>query len=179
MPAAANAPQCKLQGALMQEALLTYFGGEKNAGLVLIAVSIAGFIAAVVFFQPRYGLRSFSLTLALFALIELAIGVGLYIRTGRQVDRLVSQLGSHPTDFFAEETSRMSVVQRNFVIVQYAELAVILISAITALALKNRPVISGVMLALLLNAAILFAFDIVAERRGAHYLGAIQAQKNP
>lgn len=67
-------------------------------------------------------------------------------------------------------------VQRNFVVVQYVELAVIAIAAFTAFAQKNRFWLSGIALGLLLHAALLLAFDLVAERRGATYLAAIEAQ---
>lgn len=67
-------------------------------------------------------------------------------------------------------------VQRNFVVVQYIEVAVIVIAAITAFAQKSRFWVAGVALGLLLNAALLLAFDLVAERRGAAYLAAIHTQ---
>lgn len=65
-------------------------------------------------------------------------------------------------------------VQRN--LVQYIEVAVIVIAAITAFAQKSRFWVAGVALGLLLNAALLLAFDLVAERRGAAYLAAIHTQ---
>lgn len=69
-------------GARMHDALITYFSGEKQAGLLLTGLGILGLAAAVIFVQPRWGLRSFGITLAVFALIEMAIGVGLYLRAG-------------------------------------------------------------------------------------------------
>jgi hypothetical protein len=54
--------------------------------------------------------------------------------------------------------------------IQYVEVAVIIVSTIIALVFKNRPGISGVALAFLINAGILLAFDIIAERRGDRYL---------
>jgi hypothetical protein len=69
-------------------------------------------------------------------------------------------------------------VQMNFVVVQYVELGLIVIAAFTAVAQKNRFWLSGITLGVLLHAPFLLAFDLVAERRGAAYLAAIEAQSN-
>jgi hypothetical protein len=161
----------------MQEAVLVYFQGEKSAGIVLLCIGIASLVSAVIFYQPRYALRSFAITLAVFAFLEIAIGAGLYLRTDPQVGRLIQQLQSDSAGFYRDEQARMERVQRNFVVIQYIEVAVILISAAAALLLKNRMVLSGVALAFLIHAVILLAFDIVAERRGGVYLAEIQSRQ--
>jgi hypothetical protein len=130
----------------------------------------------VVFYQPRWDLRSFAVTLAVVAVAEIAIGVGLYLRTGPQVSALLTQLGADSARFFAEEGARMARVQRNFVIIQYVELAVIVTGAIAAIVLKDRFWLSGIALGLLCHAAFLLAFDLVAARRGANYLGEIRTR---
>jgi len=160
----------------MRDKIATYFTSEKNAGLVLALLGVIGLAAAVLFWPARWELRSFAVTLGVLALVEIGLGVGLYLRTGPHVGALVALLSSEASRFFADEGARMARVQRNFVVVQYVEVAVIVLAAITALALKHRATVAGIALGLLLNAAILLAFDIVAERRGAVYLGAIGAQ---
>ncbi|MGH9969482.1 MAG: hypothetical protein ACREBG_17035 [Pyrinomonadaceae bacterium] len=69
----------------MQDVMLTYFNGERNGGLLLIGIGIVGLAAAATFFQARWGLRPFAVTLAVLALAEIALGLGLYLRTGPQV----------------------------------------------------------------------------------------------
>src|SRR5688500_17180009 len=86
----------------MQDALNAYFAGEEHAGLLLAGVGIATLALAAVFYQPRWGLRSFAVTLAVLALVEIAIGVGLYLRTGSQLTNLLAQLGTDSPRFFAE-----------------------------------------------------------------------------
>lgn len=157
----------------MQDALLTYFNGEKQGGLLLTALGVIGLATAVVLFQARWGLRSFAVTLGAFALIELALGLGLYLRTGPQVSALLQQLGSDAARFFSDEGARMARVQRTFVVVQYVEVAVIVVAAIVALTLKQRVAISGVALGFAIHAAVLLAFDVIAERRGAVYVRAL------
>jgi hypothetical protein len=160
----------------MQDAMETYFTGERNAGLVLAVLGVVGLTAAVLLYPARWGLRSFAVTLGVMAVIEIAIGVGLYARTGPQVSGLLALFGSDAARFFSTEGARMARVQRNFVIVEYAEVAVILLATVTALTLKHRLTLSGIALGLLLNTAVLLAFDVVAERRGAAYLAALEAR---
>ena len=157
----------------MHDAVTTYFEGEKNAGLFLAGMAVIGLLAAGLLIRERFGLRSFAITLGIVALLELALGVGLYLRTGPQVGGLLSQLARDRAGFQSDEDARMARVQRNFVIVQYAELAVIIACALIAVTQKAHSVRAGVALGLLVHASALLAFDIVAERRGAVYLSAI------
>lgn len=159
----------------MQDVLMTYFNGEKNGGLLLIGVGSLGIAAAVLFFQARWGLRPFAVTLGVLALAELALGVGLYLRTDPQVNDLTARLRSEPERFYSTEGARMVRVQRNFVVIEYVELAVIIASALIAVGQKNRQGVMGVALGFLINGAFLLAFDLLAERRGAVYLAAIEA----
>jgi hypothetical protein len=160
----------------MQNALTIYFQGEKNAGLCLAGIGLVGLAAAAVFFPARWNVRSFAITLGVLALVQLAIGVGLYLKTGPQVAALLSKLSSDSGAFYVDEGARMAKVQRNFVILEYAWIALIAASAVVAVALKARFRVTGIALALLVNFAIILTFDLIAERRGAVYLAALQAR---
>lgn len=153
----------------MHDALTMYFNGEKYAGLILAGVAVAAMVTAALLFRAGE-LRSLAITLALVAVTEISLGVGLYLRTGPQVRRLHADLQADAPNFYRAETSRMARVQRNFVLVEYAELIVIVTTALVAVWMKPRPSPSGVALGLLINAAILLTFDVLAERRGAQYL---------
>jgi hypothetical protein len=155
----------------MQDALMIYFNGEKNAGLFLAGIGIAELAAAALLF--RADLRSFATTIGVLAAAEIALGVGLYLRTDPQVGRLVAQLGGEPARFYTGEGARMARVQWNFVIIEYVELVLIIVSAVVAITQKGRPGLTGVALGLLVSAAFLLTFDLVAERRGEAYLAAI------
>jgi hypothetical protein len=157
----------------MLDALHAYFDGEKYAGLLLAGISVAVLIAAAIMFRAGPSHRPFAATLGVFALIQIALGVGLYLRTGPQVAALVSQLGADAPAFYSAEAARMDRVQRNFVIIEYVELVIIVAAAIVAIAEKTRPGLSGVALGFLISASVLLAFDVIAERRGAEYVAAI------
>src|SRR2546421_10181314 len=127
----------------MRDTLLAYFAGEKHAGLMVGALGLCGLLAAAILYQPRWELRSFAVTLAVFALAELAIGVGLYLRTGPQVERLLAQLAADAGRLFGDESARMTRVQRNFVFLEYGWLVAIAAAAIVAVAQKGRFFVSG------------------------------------
>jgi len=158
----------------MHDAMTIYFNGEKNAGLFIAAVGAAIVVAAVVLFLARADFRSFALTLGVVALAEIGLGVGLYLKTDPQVDRLRAQLDSNPSAFHTDERARMARVQRNFVVIEYVEVALILVTAFAAIARKSNATLTGVALGLLINAALLLAFDVLAERRGGVYLAALE-----
>ncbi|MGZ3442839.1 MAG: hypothetical protein ACXVDD_25135, partial [Polyangia bacterium] len=69
----------------MRDALLLYFAGEKQAGLLAALVGAVALAAALLLWSPRWGLRPFALALGIIGLVELAIGVGLHLKTGPQV----------------------------------------------------------------------------------------------
>lgn len=154
----------------MHDALRMYFDGEKYAGLILGGVALAAMLTAFLLFRAGE-LRSLAITLAVVALAEIALGVGLYVRTDPQVRRLEAQLQADEPSFYRAETTRMVRVQRTFVLVEYVELFAIVTTALFAVWMKARPSPSGVALGLLINAALLLTFDVLAERRGAEYLG--------
>src|SRR5439155_22560596 len=105
--------------AAMHDALLIYFTGEKNASVFLGALGVAVIAAAAVLARTRSDLRSCAATLGIVALIEIAIGVGLHLRTGPQVSRLTTQLPSDPARLHSDEAARIARVQRNFLVIQY------------------------------------------------------------
>ena len=65
----------------MPDELTTYFGGEKSGGLVLAIVGAVMLISAVVFFPSRLELRSFAITIGVWSLLQLGIGIGLFVKT--------------------------------------------------------------------------------------------------
>ena len=158
----------------MNEAIATYFSGEKNGGLVLAGVGLAMLITAVVLFPARLELRSFAITVGVWSLLQLGIGIGLFVKTDAQVGALQSQLATSREAMTATELPRMEKVQQNFVLLEIVWVAMVVIGALVAWRMKEHPTVSGIALGVLINASVLLAFDIVAERRGATYLAALR-----
>lgn len=159
----------------MRESLLEYFQGEKSAGLLVAGIGGFSLALAILLAQPRYDLRPFAITLGVLGLGEIALGLGLFFKTGPQVDALLAQLASDAPKLYAAESARMAKVQAMFVRLEIAWTAIIAVCAITALVMKGRPVVNGIALGLLLHVAMLLAFDTIAERRGATYLRALES----
>ncbi len=161
----------------MPDAILVYFNGEKHAGVTIAVLGLLGVVAALLLWQPRWELRSLAVVLGVMGLLELAVGVGLYLKTGPQIDQLLAQLGADAPRLQADELARMIRVQRNFVVLQVLWLALMAASAAVALTQKGRPALWGAALGLLVQAAVFLAFDLVAERRGAAYLAALSVRR--
>jgi hypothetical protein len=159
----------------MSPLLTTYFDGEKYAGLFLGAIGLAVLAGAGALASSRGQLRAFAITLLVFGLAELAIGFGLYVKSGPQLARLSAQLAGDPTAFYAGEHARMVAVQRTFAIIEVVWLLLIFASAALAYWRKHDVTVSGVALGILVNVALLLAFDIIAERRGGRYLAGLGA----
>lgn len=113
------------------------------------------------------------------AVAQVALGLGLYLRAGPQVSRLLGQLSSDAAAFKSAEGARMARVQSNFVVIEYVELLIIVVTAFAAATQKARPGLTGIALGLLISASFLLAFDLVAERRGADYVAAIGSADHP
>lgn len=157
----------------MHDAILEYFTGEKYGGLVIALIGLSALVAAAVLFQPRWELRPFAVVLAVMGLLELTVGLGLWLRTGPQIDQLLALHGSDPARMLADETTRMTRVQATFVRLEIVWLVLIAAAATIALTQRGRPVLWSAALGVLLHAAVLFVFDSIAERRGAAYLSAL------
>lgn len=158
----------------MRESILTYFAGEKNAGVVIAILGAIAIAFAALFVQPRYELRAFAITLGIFGLIEIALGVGLFLKTDPQVARLLETMASDAARFYADETARMEKVQKNFVVLEIVWIVLAIACVLTAVLMKHRPIPNGIAMALLIHVACLTSFDIIAERRGAIYLSALE-----
>jgi hypothetical protein len=159
----------------MNDALAKYFDGEKNAGLFFAGIGLLVLAVALVLFPARWELRSFAITLLVFGLLELAIGAGLYLKTGPQVVRLAELLSRDSAAFYAAEKPRMAIVQRNFVYLEALWLVLIASSAVVAIWQKRNVTLSGIALGVLVSTAAFLAFDTVAERRGEQYAAALAA----
>lgn len=144
----------------MNQAIETYFHGEKYGGLVLAAVGVVMLVTAL-------ELRAFAITAGVWGVLQLAIGVGLFFKTDAQVAALVAQA---PSAMLQTERPRMEKVQRNFEVVW---VALVIVGALVGWRLKDHHAVAGVAVAIVIKAGVLLMFDLVAERRGATYLAAL------
>ncbi len=159
----------------LHESLTVYFEGEKSAGLVLAVVGALALAWGGLVLRGGAGdLRGALWPVMLVGVLQLAVGVGLYARTDAQVAGLRAQHAREPAAFFAAETARMEKVQRSFVAIEWVELALLVVGVALALGRKGSTTAWGVGTGMVVQAAVMLAFDLVAERRGAAWLEALR-----
>jgi hypothetical protein len=151
------------------EPLLRYFQGEKQGGVVCAAMGLVALALSVGVWRAGSELRTMALPLGIVALAQLGIGIGLTLRTPRQVAALTARFGAEPEAARAAEVTRMRRVNRAFAIIEIAEVAIIAASLLLILALRGRPAVQGVAMGLLLQASALLVFDLLAEKRAHAY----------
>ena len=150
--------------------LHTYFDGERHAGMLAAAIGVTSIGFAVWLFRGASPFRAMWIPLALIGLLQLAIGVGLNVRTGPQVAALVSGLERDPAATRAEEIARMEKVSANFKVIKVVEVVLLAAGVALSMAMKGKPAVVGVAMALVAQSAVMLAFDVFAEARGDAYL---------
>lgn len=154
------------------EPLHNYFIGERQAGLCAALLGLSSLAFAFWLLRSVSPFRSMLIPLSVVGLLQLGVGVGLYLKTPAQVQALeqgLSQPGERPATQ-AKETQRMQRVQANFVVLKIAWMVLIAVGLGLVLLARGRPAAVGVGLGILLQAVVMLAFDLFAEARGAAYL---------
>lgn len=160
------------------EPLQIYFLGERQAGLCAAALGIASLAFAAWLFRSVSMFRLMMIPLGIIGVLQLAVGIGLYLKTPAQVQALqegLSQPQSRP-EAHAKETQRMQRVQANFTVLKIAWIVLIAVGLGLVLLARGRPGSVGVGLGILLQAAAMLAFDLFAEARGSEYLRWLSSQ---
>ena len=76
----------------MNEAIAAYFGGEKSSGLVLAIAGAVMLVTSIVFFPAKFELRSFAITAGVWSLLQLGIGIGLFVKADSRGATYLAQL---------------------------------------------------------------------------------------
>jgi hypothetical protein len=154
--------------------LESYFDGEKQGATVALVLGVASLAFSFWLFRSSSPFRAMMFPVVLIGLLEVGLGVGLHLRTPSQVAALQSGLAENPTGTRDKELERMQRVQRSFTIIKIVEALLIAASVAVIFAMKERPVVVGAALGILLQASALLVFDVFAERRGAEYLAYLE-----
>jgi membrane-bound ClpP family serine protease len=64
----------------------------------------------------------------------------------------------------------MNVVEKNFVIYRWVELALLVVGLVCMFAFTQHPFIKGVGIGLFIQSALMLSLDFFAEKRGEEYL---------
>jgi hypothetical protein len=156
------------------EPLIRYFEGEKLAASLALLLGVLSLGFAVWLYRSASPFRAMLIPLGLVGLVQIGIGVGLHVRTPGQVAALESGMTSDRPTTRNKELERMQKVMQSFKLIKAAEVALLVVALVLVFVLESRPVAVGIGMGLLVEAAVMLAFDVFAEHRGEVYLAFLQ-----
>jgi hypothetical protein len=149
--------------------LAEYFTAERQGGFLLVALALAGFGFAAFLWVTRSAFLAMVWPLVVLGVFQVVVGLAVALRTPGQVASLEQGLRTSPAATVSAETQRMSTINRNFHIVKVAEVAFIVLGLLLAVFIPHPSTWAAVGLGLLVEAAVLLAFDAFAHQRALVY----------
>lgn len=159
----------------MSKDMTRYFTAEKQESLLFIAVGLLAIGIAAWLWMNGHRLRSMAYPLVAIALMQIAVGGSVYLRTDAQLSALRVQLQTNPAALKVEETSRMQTVMKNFSLYKAVEMVLFIMGVGVIACLQRHDMVAGIGVGLVLQAAFTLTLDIFAQARGADYLSALHA----
>jgi hypothetical protein len=168
-PPAAPAPPAA------EAALAGYFAAERAASVVFLGCAAAAAAASAALVALGSPYRAMVWPLLAAGLVQLVVGGTIFLRTPGQRARLVRLLRSNPAVYQFEETARMVRVQRRFGL--YKRIDVGLLAAGLAFASMDAygRTLYAIGMGLILEAGLMLALGLRAERRGKRYLRMVKS----
>lgn len=150
--------------------LVAYFTAEKHGAIVIACIGIVSAIFGAYLWRTGSPFKAMMWPLLIIGLAQIALGVGLFLRTDPQVARIEDGLRTTPQITAAAELARMTKVNRSFKVIIAIEVVVILAGVILAVALRSRQIAwAAVGMGLVVQAAVTLVFDLFAEYRALAY----------
>lgn len=174
--ATATAQQAHAERDRMTRSMEDYFEGERSAGAVFLGEGLVSMGTSVFLFTRHDEMsRGAAYPVAIVGTLEAVVGLGLAIRTSKQIAERRAQISNAPAKFQQDERKRMQRVIRQFVFLEVFELASMVtgIGLATAGELNQKPFMTGIGAGLAVQGAAVLGLDFLAERRGQRYLKAI------
>jgi hypothetical protein len=150
--------------------LTAYFVAEKQGGLLLVALAIAGAALAGYLFATRSVFSAMAWPLLVLGGLELVIGVTIASRTPSQIAELEAGFQHTRTRTITSELERMARINHTFVNVKKVEIALIAVSLVFLIARPAPATLGAIGLGILLQSAVLLVFDTFAHHRAVHYV---------
>ena len=154
--------------------ILPYFRAEKQAALYMMIVGAIAILVAVWMWRSGNRYRGMAIPLTAIAIIQLVAGSAVYLRTDKQIDTLTEQYYSDAAGFLRDETIRMDKVISALRIYKVIEITLLIGGMAMILIYRRQPALLGAGIGLVLQSAILLAFDLIARKRADVYFDAIR-----
>jgi hypothetical protein len=158
----------------MREAMLSHFAAEKQEALILLLVGAAALAVSALLLRGGGAWRAMAIPVGAVALIQLAVGGSVYLRTDRQVAGLEAQLAAAPADHRSGEMIRMDRVMSGFRLYKAVEVALLLAGVALTVLFPHRQGLYAIGTGLVMQPAFMLVLDLFAERRGHLYLEALK-----
>ena len=161
----------------MSRRMRTYFRGELDAASMALGLGAgSGWAGGMLLSRATDASRAAAVPILTASAVELAIGIGLSLRTPDQVADLDTLIAKDPQRFVEEEGERMEGVIDRFGLLTIAETTLLSSGAITttvgAVVDEDRAIGAG--LGLIAVGTIALGFDALADARAERYLEAIR-----
>jgi ABC-type xylose transport system permease subunit len=162
-----------------------YFIAEKNESLLFIILGIAAIILALVFFfyLKTNWYKGAAIPFLIVGIMHFIVGVTVYKRSDGDRQRNVYAYDLNPGELKAKELPRMEKVNRNFVVIRYFEIVLLLIGLGLIFSFKNnldKNFWVGLGMALAVEAVVSLGADYFAEKRAKEYTnGLIEFTSKP
>lgn len=151
-----------------------YFLAEKSESVLFMIMGVLAVIAALVFifYLATNGWKGAAIPLLVVGLIHLTIGINVHRSSDELRKRNVYAFDLQPQELKMKELPRMQQVNRNFVIVRYTEIGLLLAGLLLFFLFKTQPARAfwmGFGLTLAIEALLSLGADYFAERRAGIY----------
>ena len=152
--------------------IVKYFDAEKTYCWIGLAVTVFTIALAISWlFRTRITFyNGMAWPFLIFGVFMFSICIGIIFRSPKDTQRVRAMVDSNRSLITAEEIPRMNKVMKNFKVIIFTEI-VLIISAVALLVLTSLPAVwRGVAHGVLYYALFLLAFDLLAQHRGGVYL---------
>ncbi|HTE12759.1 MAG TPA: hypothetical protein VK645_17390 [Chitinophagaceae bacterium] len=160
-----------------------YFLAEKQLGLSFIIIGAIAIVLAIVFFfllkTPFY--KGAAIPLLIIGLIQLVASITIYKKSDADRIRNVYAYDMNPVRIKNEELPRMKTVIKNFAIIKWVEIALVVTGLLMIFYYRadaDKAFWYGLGLTLTIQALVMLIADYAAERRALQYTRGIESLVN-
>jgi hypothetical protein len=157
----------------MREAMLSYFHAEKQEALLFLVVGVGALIVSGLLLRGDGPWRSMAWPLTAVAVIQVVVGLTVFLRTDLQVAGLAAKLATDTAAYRTEELARMARVMWSFRVYGVIELVLLVAGIVLAARFPGRQSLYAIGVGLVIQASFMLVLDLFAAQRGRAYLDAI------
>jgi hypothetical protein len=160
-----------------------YFLAEKQLGLLFIVIGSVAILLAIIFFLflKTSFYRGAAIPLLVIGLIQLIASAAIYKKSDNDRIRNVYAYDMNPGQLKNEELPRMQTVLKNFTVIKWAEMALILAGLVLIYFFRaniDKAFWFGLGITLAIQALLILVADTSAEKRAKLYTMGIESFVN-